>query len=308
MTIPRNEFELIESIREKAKFHPGLQLGIGDDTAIFGFSRNKNSLITCDMLLEGVHFTLDQTSAYLIGRKSLAVNISDIAAMAGTPLIAVISIALPKTRNDTFVKELYRGIFELADEFEISIAGGDTNTWDGPTVINITLVGQEHDKGSVLRSGAQSGDWIMTTGSFGNSIAGRQFTFQPRVKEAKLLHEAIGLHSMIDVSDGLSADLFHILEESKVGAILEASAISIHEDVKSNNSSKSHLEQALGDGEDFELLFTLSAKNGKKLIESPPFETKLTKIGEVTESPEALIKMPDDKIVPLLRQGWEHLS
>lgn len=308
MIPPRNEFELINSIRENAKMHPGLVLGIGDDTAIFETLSQKKCLITADMLMEGVHFILDERPAYLVGRKSLAVNISDIASMAGKPLLAVISIALPKSRANNFVEELYQGIFDLAEEFEISIAGGDTNTWNGPVVINVTLVGEEHPNGSVLRSGAQPGDWIMTTGAFGNSLAGRHYSFQPRVQEALRLQDEYDLHSMIDVSDGLSADLYHILEESKVGAILDASQIPIHEDVTIAQDSRNPLEHALGDGEDFELLFTLSPENGKRLLENPMFDAKVSHIGMITGKQENLIRMEDGETVPLLKTGWEHSS
>src|SRR5437868_4064648 len=177
------------------------------------------------MLMEGVDFTIPPATPQQIGWKSLAVNLSDIAAMAGQPVACVVSVSLPRQNGFALGQDLMEGIVQCADQFGVAIAGGDTNTWDGPLVISITVLGEPTSKGPVLRSGAGPGDWIMATGSFGGSIAGKHLNFTPRVNEALVLHETAALHAMIDVSDGLAADLWHILDESCVGAILDAGAI-----------------------------------------------------------------------------------
>ncbi|MCH7989304.1 MAG: thiamine-monophosphate kinase, partial [Planctomycetes bacterium] len=216
----RHEFSLIEWIRAQAPDHHRLTIGIGDDTASLRFPNPADCLVTSDMLIEGVHFTLPSATPRDIGRKALAVNLSDIAAMAGNPLAALISVALPRKRDMDFARELHHGLLELADEFGVALAGGDTNIWDGPLVVSVTLLGETTAKGPVRRTGARVGDWIMTTGCFGGSLSGKHVSFQPRVTEALQLHDTVTLHAMIDVSDGLAADLHHILDESNVGAVV----------------------------------------------------------------------------------------
>ncbi len=152
--------------------------------------------------------------------------------MAAQPVAAVIALALP--RHDVLAlgplglaQQLYEGLLPLADEFDVAIAGGDTNTWDGPLAISITLFGTPTTKGPLTRSGARPGDRILVTGSFGGSILGRQFDFQPRVREALLLAERYELHAGIDVSDGLSLDLNRLAAASGCGAVMELSRVPI---------------------------------------------------------------------------------
>jgi thiamine-monophosphate kinase len=263
-------------------------------------------LVTVDMLMEGTDFLIPPATGEQIGRKSLAVNLSDIAAMAGKPVACVVSVALPKRGGRSLGRELYAGLRSLAEQFNVALAGGDTNTWDGPLVVSITVFGDPTGTGPVLRSGARPGDWIMATGSFGGSIAGKHFDFTPRVDEALALHRSASLHSMIDVSDGLAADLRHILEESKVGAVLDAKAIPISEAAIRMNDGKTPLEHALGDGEDFELLFTVSPEDGQRLLAAPPFSTPLTHLGEIVSGSECLLRRPTGSLEPLPRVGWTH--
>ncbi len=205
----RNELALIEEIRRSARSHAALPIGIGDDAALVKVGNSAELLITIDTLMEGVHFNHDVATPQQIGRKSLAVNMSDIAAMAGQPIAAVVGLSLPASRGLTFASDLMRGLGTLADEAGIALAGGDTNVWQGPTVISVTLLGQVRGAGPVRRSGAQSGDWLMVTGALGGSLRGRHLSFQPRVAEAGELHHRAALHAMIDLSDGLATDLRH---------------------------------------------------------------------------------------------------
>lgn len=217
----------------------------------------------------------------------MSVNLSDIAAMAGIPLYAVVSVGLPRQGGRELAEELYRGLREVADHFQVSIVGGDTNSWTGGLVISVTLFGQATERGAVPRSGAKPGDWILVTGPLGGSILGKHLDFTPRVREARELHQFCDLHAMIDISDGLSQDLHHLCEESHCGAILHAEAIPIsqaaHE--QANQDGKRPLEHALSDGEDFELLFTVSPEDGSRLLRDQPVSgIQLVKIGEMTSS------------------------
>lgn len=301
-----NEFDYIAWVRSRTAGHPRLKVGIGDDAAVWSFPNPADCLVTVDMLMEGTDFTFPPATPRQVGRKSLAVNLSDIAAMAGIPTAAVVSVALPRRGGFELGRALFEGIASLAAEFDVILIGGDTNTWDGPLVISVTVFGETTGTGAVRRSGARPGDWVMATGSFGGSIHGRHLDFTPRVREAQALHRAVALHSMIDVSDGLAADLKHILEESRVGAVLEAAAIPISPAAAQTTDGKSPLEHALGDGEDFELLFTVSPEDGKRLLSRPPLAVPIAHIGEITQALDYLLKSPDGALRPLESLGWKH--
>lgn len=258
------------------------------------------------MLMEGVDFTLSSATGRQIGWKSLAVNLSDIAAMAGKPVACVVSVALPRRGGFDLGRELLAGIQTCADRFGVALAGGDTNTWDGPLVISITVLGEPTEPGPVLRSGAKPGDWIMTTGTFGGSLGGKHLDFTPRITEALALHQAVKLHAMIDTSDGLAADLWHILEESKTGAVLDETAIPISPAAAASCDGKSPLEHALSDGEDFELLFTVAPADGQSLLSRPPFPTLLTHVGEITAESGCFLRSRDGQTKHLQALGWKH--
>ena len=168
------------------------------------------------------------------------------------------------------------------------------------------MLGEAIAPGPVLRSGAKPGDWIFVTGTLGGSILGHHLDFVPRVNEAQTLHQFCTLHAMLDLSDGLAGDLRHILEESHVGAIVDAAAIPVSEAAARMPDSRSPLEHALGDGEDFELLFTTSPADGQRLIAASPLAIPITKIGEITAAPEYLLRHADGKIESLPDAGWKH--
>lgn len=300
----RNELALIDWIRQRAASAPSLQLGIGDDCAVWQPSGSP-LLFTTDVLMEGVDFRVDETTPQLIGRKAMAVNLSDIAAMAGRSLAAIVGVALPKSRGFEFAKQLHEGMQSLADEFRIAIIGGDTNTWDGPLVISVTLIGEATERGPVRRSGAKPGDWLFVTGPLGGSILGHHLTFTPRVREALELHRLVDLHAMIDLSDGLAADLHHLLDESHSGAALFEDSLPISEAAGRMADHRSPLEHALSDGEDFELLFAVSPSDGEKLLATTG-DVTATRIGEIESQPGCRIQMRDGSLRDLPRGGWEH--
>src|SRR5205823_2681084 len=227
-------------------------------------------LITTDMLLEGSCFRLAEAGPRRVGRKAMAVNLSDIAAMAGEPLFAVVSVGLPRQGGRALAEELYLGLREMADAFDTAIVGGDTNSWDGPLAISVTLHGRATGRGPVLRRGAKPGDLAFVTGPLGGSILGHHLDFTPRVREALALHRAAELRAMIDISDGLAADAWHVCRESGCGLVLRGEAIPITEDACRLNDGRTPLEHALTDGEDFELFFAVSPEEGRRLIGSSP--------------------------------------
>ncbi len=170
---------------------------------------------------------------------------------------------------------------DVADAFDTAIVGGDTNSWDGLLVINVALLGATTPRGPVRRSGANVGDWLLATGSFGGSILGKHLDFTPRVREALALHEAADLHAMIDVSDGLAADVDKLCAESRCGAVLRAEAIPIDPAARRLNDNRTPLGHALGDGEDFELVFAVTPDDGRRLLATQPVPgIRLAHLGE----------------------------
>lgn len=300
------EFSFISWLRARTPGVAHVLVGPGDDAAVLAPS-TRPQLVTVDMLMDGTDFHMAEVGGRAAGRKAMAVNLSDIAAMAGIPTAAVVSVALPQSNGRQLGEELYLGLLEVADAFGVAIVGGDTNSWDGPLVISVTLLGEVTERGPVLRSGAKPGDWLLVTGPLGGSIRGRHLTFTPRVQEALQLHAAADLHAMIDISDGLAADLNHILEESRCGAVLVAEAIPITPDVLelSRTSGKSPLQHALGDGEDFELISAVAPADGEKLLrEQPVAGITLVKIGECVDA--GLWLEEGGARTELAPTGWVH--
>jgi thiamine-monophosphate kinase len=304
------ERDLIRWLTQHIPSHPRLLVGIGDDAAIVRIEDNANLVATTDMLMEGVDFILGEHEPKRIGRKSLAVNLSDLAAMAARPVAALVSLALPKSGGEALAKALYEGILSLAAEFDCPIAGGDTNSWDGPLVISITALGEVPPERRWRRSGARPGNAILVTGSFGGSILGKQFDFRPRVQEALWLAENADVHAAIDVSDGLSLDLSRLCEASACGAALDMDRIPIAPAAtglaEQRHDGSTALDHALGDGEDFELILAVSAEVAEGLLAEQPLKTPLTKIGEFVAEPGLRARGKDQIFRPLVPRGYEH--
>jgi thiamine-monophosphate kinase len=279
------EFDYIRWLRQQTPQDPRVRLGPGDDAAALDWPADRECLVTTDMLLDGSCFRLTEAGPRRVGRKAMAVNLSDIAAMAGRPVAAVVSVGLPRQGGRALGEELYRGLRDLADTFATALVGGDTNSWDGPLVISVTLLGEATPPGPVRRSGAKPGDVLLVTGPLGGSILGKHLDFTPRVREAMQLQQAAPLHAMIDISDGLSADVFHLCEESGCGAVLRAEAIPVAPAAHQLNDGRSPLEHALGDGEDFELVFAVAPDDAARLLRDQPVPgVTLTVIGECVAS------------------------
>jgi len=303
-----SEFAYIDWLRRRTACSPRVALGPGDDTAVLNWPAGVSCLVTTDMLLEGSCFLLDEAGPRLVGRKALAVNLSDIAAMAGRPVAAVVSVGLPRRGGRALAEQLYGGLRELADQFKTDIIGGDTNSWNGPLVINVALLGEPTGRGPVTRAGAQPGDWLFVTGALGGSIRGKHLTFTPRVEEAQRLQAWTRLKAMIDISDGLAADLQHLCKESGCGALVEEAAVPISPAAEQMNDGRSALDHALGDGEDFELLFAVSASDGEALLREQPLRdlgVTLYRLGECV--PAGLWRVqPNGERKPLEPMGYVH--
>lgn len=304
------ELELIDHLRKRLPAHPRLKLGIGDDAAVLDLAHRDDVVVTVDMLMEGVDFRFPDADPRAVGYKSLAVNLSDLAAMAARPLAAVVAVALPRRGGMDLAVQLYEGLLPLAERFDTALAGGDTNSWDGPLVISITALGEVGPRGPLCRSGARPGDWIMTTGAFGGSILGRHLTFEPRVCEAQLLHEQFTLHAGIDASDGLSLDLWRMCEASGCGAALDLAAVPVSDDARrlaqQLADGSTPLDHALADGEDFELILAVPPEAGAELLARQPLGVPLTKIGAFISERGLWRRDAAGSLAPLPPQGYQH--
>ena len=315
------ENDFIRRLARRFPLRPPVEVGIGDDGAVLrcgraiGFGQTPlaadRMVVVTDMLLDGVHFELDKISPGLAGRKAVAVNLSDLAAMACFPTAAFVSIAVPKTMrmpSREFLDELYAGIESLTDQFNFTLAGGDTNSWNGPFAINVCLTGTPMGERPVLRSGAKPGDHLFVTGPLGGSLQfGRHLTFEPRLKLAEWLTEHANVNAMMDLSDGLSMDLSRMMEASRTGAVIHSESIPIHPEVPSNTAHERRLSSALSDGEDFELLFSIADSEAAALIEKAAQSNIVYHdVGRVTADSGIQLLSSDGTSLPMILTGWQH--
>jgi thiamine-monophosphate kinase len=309
-----NELELIRLLTASLPANAAVVTGAGDDCAVLDLGvPGQFILFKTDAVVEGMHFTRE-TPPEKIGHKALARCLSDIAAMAGTPTAALVTLALPRDYDPQFVEAIYAGMTALARRHNVAIAGGETTTNPERILISIALLGTAAQGKCLHRSGSKSGDALFVTGRLGGSLAGQHLDFEPRLAEARWLAENFPIHAMIDLSDGLAGDLRHLLEPASLGAELLKSAIPISRaaklQAKAESSAKPPLLAALTDGEDFELLFTVASSDAVALLDAwkKQFpDVPLTCIGKITAT--ASIKLRDkDGYLPMPAHGYVHFT
>jgi thiamine-monophosphate kinase len=346
----QSEFSFISRIREWAARQSGSQagsqagadlvLGIGDDAAVLREQTGRETLVTVDLLIEDVDFRLEYARPQWLGHKALAVSLSDIAAMGGTPKFSLLTLAIPgksgpaMLKSESFWEEFFAGYFALAGKYGVNLLGGDISATPGQLAIDSFVIGHCSAGAVIRRSGARVGDAIYLTGNLGASAAGLRLLSQgARVDEIEegLLQNALrahlkpephvdfgrrignlGLaHAMIDVSDGLAQDLSHICAESNVAAIIDFETVPIAAEVQLVvDSPEAAFSFAISGGEDFGQLLTASKENENKLLSvAESCSLKLTRIGEIIEaggdSSHLLVRNQTD-IKPLLARGYDH--
>lgn len=297
MRLPEaSESNLVTIISRKIKTDSSVICGIGDDTAVLKYTKDRYLLYTCDMLIEGVDFT-SRARPEQIGHKALACSLSDIAAMGGVPRYALVSLGLPKRDAQSFIDGFYDGLRKLARKFKVNVVGGDLSASQKITV-DVSVIGQVHKRRLTLRKGARPGDIIFVSGSLGGSIYGKHLSFIPRIKESNYLVSHYKVNAMMDISDGLSLDLYRLCQASGVGAVIYESLIPVAGEAKS-------FDEALHMGEDFELLFTMPASLVRKLIKSRGKSFKA--IGEIRDKKFGLKLITKDyQEKPLVPKGYQH--
>jgi len=295
------ESELLRLIRERSTDLTGagpVVIGPGDDCAVV--TLGGATLLTVDQLVEGRHYDPRTTTVDQVARKAIARSVSDIAAMAGEPLAALATGALPDsfTRGD----ELFERMAQWARHWGCPLVGGDIAWIDGPMVLTVTVLGAvDPSRGAVLRSGAKPGDTVFVTGALGGSLeSGRHLSFEPRVREARWLADTLGsgLHAMIDLSDGMGRDAGRVAAASGVRIELDATSLPVHARVPG-------WREALAEGEDYELMFTVPDTIAIARA-CPRSGVPVTAVGRVTSGSGCVIRTPEGGLVDASELGWDH--
>jgi len=327
------EFEFIDRIRNGCLIRPdGVVQAIGDDAAAFEMPADKLTLVTTDLLVERVHFLRDATTGFNLGYKALAVNLSDIAAMGGKAREAFISIAVPGDCDLMFLEDFYRGMRRLAKQHDVNLLGGDTTRSKIDLVINIGVVGSVSVQRMLVRSAAEPGDRIFTTGYLGNSRAGLHLILNginaetqsyqalmeahlrpyPYLEEGQFLAAHPGVHAAIDVSDGTLSDLGHILGASRVGGRLWSTQIPVSSPLEqfAADFGFDAVGYALTGGEDYTLVVTIAADQVQAIQQmyAKRFDKHLFEIGEITDSTGLELVDAAGGIKAAEPEGWNHFK
>ncbi|MCK4873949.1 MAG: thiamine-phosphate kinase [Phycisphaerales bacterium] len=298
------EFDLLAKIYQASKLDPRrVPIGPGDDMGMVRLD-GTDALLAVDQLVEGVHFNLTDASIESIGCKAVNRSLSDVAAMAAVPIGALATACLPRSLGEARADALFQAMHRTARQHDCPLFGGDITIWDGPLVLTVTVAAEPVEPGPVRRDGARVGDHVFVTGLLGGSItSGRHLTFEPRIREALALLKGLGprLHAMIDLSDGLGRDAGHIAHDSGAAIHLDAKLIPCHPGVT--------WQQALGDGEDYELAFTtdIDADALRKIVPSVWIQ-EVGRVEPAKHGPAVLVIEPDGTQRSGEQFGWEHAS
>lgn len=309
-----NEFELIGRLTKSLATNRSVVVGSGDDCAVLDVGLpDRLLLFKTDAVVEGIHFK-PEVAGEKVGHKALARCLSDVAAMAGTPTAALVTLALPRDFDVKRLEAIYEGLNAIARRYEVAIVGGETTTLPERMMLSVSLLGWVPRGHSVLRSGAEAGDAIFVTGELGGSLLGKHLEFEPRLAEARWLAQYFQVHAMLDLSDGLAGDLRHVLKASRKGAELLASAIPIsraaREAQRAESPAKPPLLAALTDGEDFELLFTVASRDAVPVLDRWRRQfpnVPLACIGKITTG-EGITIRDKEGVRPLTAHGYAHFS
>jgi thiamine-monophosphate kinase len=327
------EFGFIKKISRGCLIRPdNIVKAIGDDAAAFKPDADQLSLVTTDLLVERIHFLREAITGFDLGYKSLAVNLSDIAAMGGTAREAFVSIAIPENCPLDYLEDIYRGIKDLAAKYEVNILGGDTTRSKIDLILNIAVHGAVAEKEMLCRDAARVGDIVLSTGYLGDSKAGLHLILnniaadadefksllkahllpEPHLHEGRFLAKQKAVHAAIDTSDGLSADLGHILEQSRVGARLYAHKIPLSKNLITfcSRFDFDPVTYAMSGGEDYTLLITAAAEAAEKIASAfqEKFKRPLYAIGEITDSGQMELAGPDGQVTTISSTGWDHFK
>ena len=272
------EDKLLAQIFPRLNRNSRTLIGAGDDCAVVKFRGAKDWLLfKTDCVVEEVHFA-KETDARRVGWKAMMRALSDFAAMSGIPEFALITLAISGKKKVSWVREFYRGLNHAAARFDVAIVGGETSETVGPTVVVISVAGFAEPARCILRSGGKANDDLVVTGRLGGSIRGRHLKFVARIEEARWLTANFKVHAMIDLSDGLGADLPRLAHASKLGFSIDESALPV--------SRGCTIQHAISDGEDYELLFAISPRDRARLEKmwAKKFPNLLlTRIGKLTQ-------------------------
>lgn len=305
------ETEFVDWLLRSIPADSRLEVPPGDDAAVLRPPAMRRTVVTVDMLTEGVDFILGpDCPARAVGHKALAVSLSDLAAMAARPEAAVVAVTLPRHGGDGLGRGLFEGIAALAASHDVTLAGGDTNAWDGPLVVSVTAIGSVPPGRAWRRDGAQPGDALVVTGPCGGSLRGRHLRVAPRCREALAIADRMTVHAAIDISDGVALDLSRMMAASGTGCRVHLADVPVHDDARARaaepGDDRSPLDHALADGEDFELLLAMPAADAAALVAAPPGGLRPAIIGAVTAARGMIAVEPTGRERPLAATGFIH--
>jgi thiamine-monophosphate kinase len=309
------ELSLIEQFRQKAPTHPWLIVGPGQDCAIVRWGADRDVAYKIDQVQEGTHFVLSGPGAAVpsrVGWKAVAKACSDIAATGFWPVAATVAVNLRQGTDERIAMELYEGISACCNHYGFALAGGDLATSPNGLSVVTSLLGEGPRGGAWLRRGAKPGDVLLVTGTLGGSRAHKHLHFMPRLPEAREIRRIVpdGVHACIDITDGLSRDLKHICDESQCGAVLFEDKIPVSDETlqfATGKNGRAPVDQALEDGEDFELLLAVDPAAAELLLKEWKQTVPLAKIGEIRPASEGRsLRRQDNSTRPLPDVGYEH--